>query len=135
LKKKVQASVQIEIIGAEDSPGVRFGGLVEQIIREANIECLPTEIPDSIIIDASQMEIGDSLHVSDLAVPEGAEMVDEGDIVIATMAASRLAAQVERDAEEAETELIGDGEAAEGEDGEAADSDEAASSDGDGDGE
>ncbi|MEI7889333.1 MAG: 50S ribosomal protein L25 [Actinomycetes bacterium] len=135
LKKKVQASVQIEIIGAEDSPGVRFGGLVEQIIREANIECLPTEIPDSIIIDASQMEIGDSLHVYDLAVPEGAEMVDEGDIVIATMAASRLAAQVERDAEEAETELIGDGEAAEGEDGEAADSDEAASSDGDGDGE
>jgi len=108
LTKKVQASVTVDVVGAEDSPGVRFGGLLEQIIREVTVECLPIEIPERIEIDASEMEIADSLHVSDLVAPEGIVILDEGDGVVATLAASRMAAQVERDAEEAETEVVGE---------------------------
>lgn len=133
LKKKVQALVAVHVVGAESSPGIRFGGLLEQIIREVTVECLPTEIPESIEVDASEMEIGDSLHVSDLTAPEGIEIVDDAEGVVATLAASRLAMQVERDAEESETEVVGEesgGEAAEGAAEEAA-----SDSDGDGDGE
>jgi large subunit ribosomal protein L25 len=130
LKKKVQSLVAIHVVGADASPGIRFGGLLEQIIREVTVECLPTSIPESLEVDASAMEIGDSLHVSDLSAPDGTEIIDEGDIVIATLAASRMAAQVERDVEEAETEVVGEAGASEEAAGEAA-----SSSDGDGDGE
>ncbi len=130
LKKKVQALVAVHVVGADSSPGIRFGGLLEQIIREVTVECLPTEIPESLDVDASAMEIGDSLHVSDLSAPDGIDIVDEGDIVIATLAASRMAAQVERDVEEGETEVVGEAGAAEEAAGEAA-----SDSDGDGDGE
>ena len=130
LTKKVQSLVAVHVTGAEDSPGIRFGGLLEQIIREVTVECLPTAIPESLEVDASAMEIGDSLHVSDLAAPEGTVIIDEGDIVIATLAASRMAAQVERDIEEGETEVVGESGAGEEAAGEAA-----SDSDGDGDGE
>ena len=130
LTKKVHAAVMIEVYGAEDSPGIRFGGLLEQIVREVNVEALPTAIPESISIDASAMEIGDALHISDLVAPDGVDFLDEGDVVIATVAASRMALQVEREDEEGETEVVG-GEAADqaGQDG------EDSPSDGDSDGE
>lgn len=133
LKKKVQALVAVTVVGAESSPGIRFGGLLEQILREVTVECLPTAIPESIEVDASAMEIGDSLHVSDLIAPEGTEIVDDGDGVIATLAASRLAMQVERDTEEGETEVVG--EASGGAAAEEAAEEAASDSDGDGDGE
>ena len=133
LKKKVQALVAVNITGAESSPGIRFGGLLEQIIREVTVECLPTEIPEKIDVDASEMEIGDSLHVSDLVAPEGIEIADDGEGVIATLAASRLAMQVERDAEEGETEVVGEDGADEA--AEEAAEESASDSDGDGDGE
>lgn len=133
LKKKVQALVTVTVVGAESSPGIRFGGLLEQILREVTVECLPTAIPETIEVDASAMEIGDSLHVSDLIAPEDTEIVDDGEGVIATLAASRLAMQVERDAEESETEVVGEEGGAEA--AEEAPAEEASDSDGDGDGE
>lgn len=107
LKQKVQAQVPIVVHGAEDSPGVKFGGLLEQVLREVTVESLPTEIPENVTANASAMEIGDTLTIADIEVPEGVEVLDADDEVIATLAASRLAQQVERDAEEAETELVG----------------------------
>ncbi|MCX6389406.1 MAG: 50S ribosomal protein L25 [Solirubrobacterales bacterium] len=118
LNKKVQATVPIEVTGAEDSPGIKFGGLLEQIIREANIEALPTAIPEMLSVDASKLEIGDGIHISDLVAPEGVELLDDPELVVATVVASRMAQQVERDLEEAEAEVIGEEgeEGAEGED-------------------
>lgn len=108
LDQKVQATVPIEVTGIESAPGIRFGGLLEQILREATIEALPTEIPESVTVDGSAMEIGDSLHVSDLIAPDGVEVVDDPQEVVAIVAASRLAQQVERDLEEAEAEVVGE---------------------------
>ena len=118
LDQKVQATVPIEVTGMENAPGIRFGGLLEQILREATIEALPTEIPELLSVDGSAMEMGDSLHVSDLVAPDGVEIIDDPAEVIAIVAASRLAQQVERDLEESEAALVGE-EGAEGADGDA----------------
>jgi large subunit ribosomal protein L25 len=115
LKVKVQASITIELIGAEESPGLKFGGLLENNTREVNVEVLPTAIPETITVDASALELGSALHISDLIVPEGVEILDDPATVIATVTASRLAQQTEREGDEGETEVVGEaaGDAAE----------------------
>jgi len=108
LTKKVQAQVQLVVEGGDDSPGVRFGGLLEQVVRELTIEALPTEIPDLLTADASELEIGDTLTVTAVAAPEGVEILTDPDEVIATLAASRMSQQTEREGEEGETEVVGE---------------------------
>ncbi|HKX46713.1 MAG TPA: 50S ribosomal protein L25 [Planctomycetota bacterium] len=70
--QKIQVKVPIHISGS--APGVLSGGVVEHSLREVEIACLPNAIPDEIVADVSQMQVGDSLHVSDLALPEGVEL-------------------------------------------------------------
>lgn len=103
----IQASVTVELIGAEDSPGVKEGGVVEHYTREVTVEALPTSIPDSIQHDVSQMTIGDTLLLGALAVPEGVTLVDDPETLIASLSAPRL--QVEEEPEiESETEVVGE---------------------------
>lgn len=66
---KIHTVVPIEIVG--NAPGVKAGGILERAVREVEIECLPRDLPEQIEVDVSQMEIGDSLHVSDLQLPGG----------------------------------------------------------------
>lgn len=113
LTKKVQAQVPLSVQGGEDSPGVRFGGLLEQVVRELTIEALPTAIPELLTADASTMEIGDTLAVDAVTAPEGVEILTDPDEVIATLAASRMSQQTEREGEEGETEVVGEAAAAE----------------------
>ena len=70
--QKIQVKVPIHISGS--APGVLSGGVVEHSLREVEIACLPNAIPDEIIADVSALQVGDSLHVSDLALPEGVEL-------------------------------------------------------------
>jgi large subunit ribosomal protein L25 len=119
----IQAHVPIELIGAEDCPGVKLGGVLEHLTREVTVEALPTDIPDVISHDISEMEIGDTLTLSSIVAPSGVTIISDGDTLIATITAPRL--QVEEETEiETETEVVGEGEAAapqaEGEAGEAA---------------
>jgi large subunit ribosomal protein L25 len=103
----IQASVTVELTGAEDSPGVKEGGVLEQPTREVTVEALPTSIPDSIQHDVSEMSIGDTLLLGALAVPEGVTLVDDPETLIASLSAPRL--QVEEEPEiEAETEVVGE---------------------------
>lgn len=108
LSKKVQAQVPLLLEGGEDSPGVRFGGLLEQVVREVSVEALPTEIPENLTADASAMEIGDTLTVAAVEAPEGVEITSDPDEVVATLAASRMSQQTERLDEEGETEVVGE---------------------------
>ena len=111
LDVKIQATVALELTGAEDAPGVRVGGVLEHIVRELSIEALPTDIPDAITHDVSEMEIGDTITIADLAKPAAVELLDDAETVIATLTPPRL--QVEADDEiEQETEIVGEGEAA-----------------------
>lgn len=95
--------------------GVRMGGILEQPMHEVEIECLPKDIPDTFQIDVSTLEIGDSVHVSDLAAPPGVKILTSEDQVIALVAAARMEA-----VEGEETEEEAEGEAAAGGDEEGA---------------
>jgi large subunit ribosomal protein L25 len=128
LDVKIEADVSIELIGAEDAPGVKEGGVLEHVTHEVTILALPTEIPESIAADVSGMVIGDTLQLSALAAPEGvaftAEDLDE--ITIATLSPPRVEEEPEPELEE-EAELVGEegeeGEGAEGEGEEPAEGD------------
>jgi large subunit ribosomal protein L25 len=112
LDQAIQATVSVELTGAEDSPGVRDGGVLEQVTHSIQVEALPTAIPESIGHDVSAMSIGDTLLLSALEPPEGVVLLGELDeIVIATLSPPRL--RVESDEEiEQETALVGDSDGA-----------------------
>jgi len=88
LTEKVTAQVPIVLQG--ESPAMRLGGTLEHLLREVEVECLPTEIPDHFEVEVSHLEMGHSIHVRDLAVPSGVTVVTGPDEVIAVMAAPRV---------------------------------------------
>jgi large subunit ribosomal protein L25 len=114
LDVKIQATVQLELTGADDAPGVKDGGVLEHVTRELNIEALPNDIPDALFHDVSGMQIGDTLTLDALSTPGTVELLDDPETLIATLNPPRL--QVESDDEiEQETGVVGEGKAAEGE--------------------
>jgi large subunit ribosomal protein L25 len=112
LDRKIHAVVVVELIGIEDSPGVKEGGVLEQIVRELNVEALPTAIPEAIGHDVSGMQIGETLTLAAVVAPEGVTLLDDlEETVLATLSPPRL--QSEESTEiEAETELVGEAEKA-----------------------
>jgi large subunit ribosomal protein L25 len=117
LDQAIQATVALELVGADNAPGVKEGGVLEQPVRELTIEALPNDIPDSIQHDVSEMVIGDTLTVEAIAAPANVQLLDDPETVVATVSAPRLQVEEEPGIEE-ETEVVGEGEgaAAEGED-------------------
>lgn len=120
LDKPIHAVVALELSGVDDTPGVKEGGVLEQLARELNVEALPTAIPESIVHELGEMQIGDTLALESIAAPEGVTLLDDPATTIATLSAPRLQAEEETEPE-AETELVG-------EEGAEAPADEAASS-------
>jgi large subunit ribosomal protein L25 len=115
LDEEIQADVPVELVGADEAPGVNEGGVLEHVTRELTIRALPTAIPESIVADVSGMDINDTLQLSALVPPEGIEFVaDEPDeVTIATLSPPRVEEEPEPEVEE-EAELVGEeGEAAE----------------------
>jgi large subunit ribosomal protein L25 len=108
----IQAVVAIELTGGDDAPGVREGGVLEQVTRELTIEALPNEIPESIVHDVSGLVMNDVVFVSALSAPAGVTIVDATpeETVVATLTPPRLVVEDE-DAIETETERVGEGEA------------------------
>jgi len=112
LDEKIQSTVYVELIGGEDSPGVKAGGVLDQPTRELNIEALPTDIPELVEVDVSAMEMGETMTLEAVPALNGVDYLDEPEeTVIATV----ILPTVEEEPEiEEETELIGeDGEPAE----------------------
>jgi large subunit ribosomal protein L25 len=120
LDEKIHAVVPVELAGVEEAPGVKEGGVLEQITREVNVEALPTAIPESIVHEIGEMQIGDTILLAALSAPADVTVLDDlEETVVATLSPPRLQAETAEEIE-AETELVGEGEAeAEGE-GEAA---------------
>jgi len=113
LDQTIIASVSVHLIGGEDSPGVREGGVLSQPLREIQVEALPLEIPEHIDLDVSHMATGDTLRISDIAVPDGVTLLDDPETVVATVTAPTREEVVEEEVEEGEEGA--EGEAAEGE--------------------
>lgn len=73
-KKKIHMAVPLHFMNAEISPGVKVGkGVVQHILNELEIHCLPDDLPEYIEVDLKDLELGHSLHVSDLVLPKGVE--------------------------------------------------------------
>jgi len=109
--QKIEVTVPLHLVG--EPIGVKEKqGVLEQIIREIDVRCEPREIPDSLDVDVSNLDVHDTLHVSDIKVAEGVEILTDAEIVIATVgivkeeAAPAPAAEGE---EPVEPELIGKG--------------------------
>ena len=113
LRQKIGAVVVLELTGADDAPGVKAGGVLEQVTRELNIEALPNEIPDTIEHDVSALEIGDTIALAAVTMPAGVTLLDDPETVIVTVTPPRLSTEPSEEIE-AETEVVGEG-GAEGE--------------------
>jgi large subunit ribosomal protein L25 len=120
LDEKIQATVMLELEGVEDAPGVREGGVLEHVTREVTVEALPTDIPDRIVANVSEMGIAETMTLDTISAPDGVEIMGElEEIVVATITAPSEV--VEEEEIEEETELVGEeGEVPEGEEAPAA---------------
>jgi large subunit ribosomal protein L25 len=88
LEKTIQVSVPVQLMGIPS--GVSQGlGILDHTLREIEIECLPRAIPDAIEVDVSALEIDQSIHVADLAAPEGSMILSDGSLSVVAVAAPR----------------------------------------------
>ncbi len=129
LDTAITAMVPVELEGTTDAPGAKEGGVLEHVTREVEVEALPTEIPEVLIADVSEMDIGDTLPLTAVVAPEGVRFTAEEleEVTIATLSPPR----VEEEPAVEEEVLVGeDGEPIEPEEGE-----EGAAAEGEGDGE
>ena len=109
VNKPIEASVSITLIGSEDAPGVKEGGILEQPTREVIVEALPNNIPETIEFDASRAEMGDTVFLDALTAPANVTLIlDEtaGETPLFTITAPRSQAEV--DELETETEVVGE---------------------------
>jgi large subunit ribosomal protein L25 len=117
LDRVIHAGVPIVLTGAEHAPGVRDGGVLEQVTHELQVEALPTAIPESIEHDVSEMTIGHTLLLGAINPPPGVTLLDDPEeTVIATLQPPRLRSEADEEIE-LETGVVG--EAAEDSSGEA----------------
>jgi large subunit ribosomal protein L25 len=108
---EVDLEVPVELVGVPK--GVRLSaGVLEQIVHELEVRCVPSKIPQSFTLDVTELDINDSLHVSDIELPEGVEILMSPDQTICAVAIPRVV----EEAELAEPVVVAEGEeAAEGE--------------------
>jgi large subunit ribosomal protein L25 len=114
LDEKIQSTVAVDLEGAEEAPGSKEGGVVEHVTRELNIEALPGDLPERIVVDVSGMEAAATMHLSSVTAPQGVTFLDDPEeTIIATVT---IPTEVEEPEVEEETELVGEeGEVPEGE--------------------
>lgn len=120
MDQAVRMEVAVHLLG--EAPGVEKGGILEQELREIEVQALPDKIPSMIEVDVSKLEIGDAISVKDITLPEGVEVVEEGEKTIVTVLAPKVVKEEEVVAEEGaaetaevpvEPEVISEKEAAE----------------------
>lgn len=108
LDEKIQTTVAVELVGVEEAPGVKEGGVLEHSARELNIETLPTNIPERITVDVSAMEINATMHLSEISPPKDVVFLDDlEETIVATITPPSKVEEPEAAVEE-EAELVGE---------------------------
>jgi len=115
LDRAITASVSVHLMGGDEAPGVREGGVLSQPLREIQVEALPLEVPEHIDLDVSHMMTGDTLRISDIEVPERVTLLDDPETVVATVTAPTRVIEPEEEVVEGEEGEGVEGEAPEGE--------------------
>ena len=83
LSARIQVRVPLHFVGR--AAGVTRGGILQPIVREIEVECLPLDIPQFFDVDVSALDIGDSVHVAELVMPEGVTAVSEADLALVSV--------------------------------------------------
>jgi large subunit ribosomal protein L25 len=109
--EKLHMRVPLHFTGADVAPGVKLqGGIVSHIFNELDITCLPKDLPEFLTVDLSHMSIGDSIHLSDIKLPEGVTITSlshgGGDLAVAAITA------IKEEAEEKPVAAVAEGAAA-----------------------
>lgn len=115
MKKKLNLTVRIHLNGVPE--GVKLGGILQHILRELEIACLPDNIPDKVELDVSSLDIGDSIHVKDIQLENVDVLTNLGQTIVTVVPPTVIKVAEPTAAEGAEAEKA-EGEAAEGEEGE-----------------
>ena len=113
MDEKIEVDIPVRLVGKAE--GVKVGGIQQQAMREIKVRCLPSEIPEFLEVDVSALQIGDSIHVRDLAAPEKFEIVTDKNITLASVVPpiseakyEELVATPEAEKEIAQPERIGE---------------------------
>ncbi|MFP5351038.1 MAG: 50S ribosomal protein L25/general stress protein Ctc [Actinomycetota bacterium] len=113
LSVEVEAEVPVHLIGGDQAPGVREGGVLEHPLFMVTVKCLPTDVPEGIDADVSALNIGDSLRISDLPSSNKFEFVQDPETVVASVA--QPVSEEELAAMEADAGAVGEEPTVEGE--------------------
>ena len=106
--ERVRVAVPIELKGV--AKGTHEGGIINEQMDHIEVECVVTEIPESIPVNIKEVEVGDAIHAGDIALPEGLKLITEPETVILTcglVAAAKTTEEIEAEAPAA-PEVIGE---------------------------
>jgi large subunit ribosomal protein L25 len=113
MQRKITVSVPVVTRGK--SAGVEEGGMLQIVRRELELYCLPTAIPEAIKVDITDLEIGDAIHVREIALPAEVELPEDVDFTVVTVLAPKIEEEVVAEEEIEEGEEAAEEEGAEGE--------------------
>jgi large subunit ribosomal protein L25 len=85
MRERIVVTVPLTVAGADNSPGVTEGGVLDQVAYEVEVESLPGDIPQGLTLDVSGLQIGDNLTLADVELPEGVELISDPEEVAATV--------------------------------------------------
>ncbi len=102
MDEKISVTVPVRLVG--ESIGVQEGGVLQQLKRDIEIESLPADIPDELELDISELEVGDSLQISDFQVSDKIDILDSLDEVVVTVVTP--SEEIEEEEEELEEEFV-----------------------------
>lgn len=115
-RTRLAVEVYCEFVNEEECPGLKKGGVLNIVRHAIELRCKPDEIPDIITVDLTGYEIGDSIHISQVSLPDNVELtITDRDFTIATIAAPTVYVEEEEEGEGEEAEAAAEGEQAEGE--------------------
>ena len=111
--QKIHMNVPVHFEGKEDAPGTKEGGILSTLVTDVEVICLPSRLPESLVVDVSKMQIGDTYHLSDIVLPEGVviyelEQEDGTDRTIVNMQAPTVEEVDEVKAEDADVAVDSD---------------------------
>jgi large subunit ribosomal protein L25 len=102
MKRKI--TVMIPVVAVGTCAGVEMGGLLQVVRRELEVECLPSQIPEAIEVDVTELNLGDSVHVAEIPVADGVELVYENNFTVITVTSGKMATEASEEEEAAEGE-------------------------------
>jgi large subunit ribosomal protein L25 len=102
MDQKITAKIPVVTTGM--AKGVELGGMLQIIRRELEVECLPLEVPESIEIDISDLDIGDSIHVGKIRLEGGIEFLEDDNYTVVTVLSPKLEEEEPEEEEEVEEE-------------------------------